>query len=453
MAKESCQPNGEVGARDKLVRSPKQSSRLTTTQNSPRSSKSSPILAASTEVPTQINDFDHKKKGRMDHIEHNTICTDDMDDFDGMMSTTDSFGIIHDSQLPSVTRSPITSRCTSKNNKGSAVTDIMRASSNVAPLSMNEANTSNSNVTRSVPMDQCTEISSSPLALPVWACEFLAEMLGTAFLVFFGTGSVSAAAIGGAQSGLWQVAVVWGWCVTIAIYCVGHVSGAHLNPSISFAFALWDNENFGWKRCGYYMIAQFLGAFIGSCLMWSIFSGMIEDYESTQNIVRGAIGSERTAMVFGEYFPNPAMYPEQNNVVSTLQAFWAEVLGTAFLAFVIFATTAPCNNGIPAQFAPLFIGFTVAIIISLVAPVTQAGLNPARDFSPRLLAVMLGWGKVAIPGPRNGFWIYILAPMLGAPIGSGIAKFGIQRPCKRTEPCFTYISSDLDGGSTHESSN
>ena len=68
----------------------------------------------------------------------------------------------------------------------------------------------------------------------------------------------------------------------------------------------------------------------------------------------------------------------------------------------------------------VLIGLTVAIIISILAPLTQAGLNPARDFGPRLFAFFAGWGDVAIPGPRGGFFtVYILAPILGALVGAG----------------------------------
>ena len=77
--------------------------------------------------------------------------------------------------------------------------------------------------------------------------------------------------------------------------------------------------------------------------------------------------------------------------------------------------------------APFFIGFTVAVLISLYAPLNQAGFNPARDFGPRLASVVLGWGTVAIPGPRYGFWTYILGPMFGAPIGGAVHDFLLMR--------------------------
>ena len=74
------------------------------------------------------------------------------------------------------------------------------------------------------------------------------------------------------------------------------------------------------------------------------------------------------------------------------------------------------------------IGLGVAAIISVVAPLTQAGLNPARDFGPRLVAYFLGWGEIAIPGPRNGFFtVYIVAPIVGALIGGGIYRLIARR--------------------------
>lgn len=97
-----------------------------------------------------------------------------------------------------------------------------------------------------------------------------------------------------------------------------------------------------------------------------------------------------------------------------------EALGTAILMFVILAVTDERNAARPPpQMAPFFIGFTVAILISVFAPLTQAGWNPARDFGPRLVAAVAGWGHTALPGPRAGFWAYIVGPLLGAPTGAG----------------------------------
>merc|ERR1719247_2152358 len=102
-----------------------------------------------------------------------------------------------------------------------------------------------------------------------------------------------------------------------------------------------------------------------------------------------------------------------------------EAWGTFILAFVIFSLTNPRNKVLGSTArpgAPFMIGATVAVLVALYAPMTQCGMNPARDFGPRLVAAMSGWGKVAIPGPRDGFWVYIVGPCLGAPVGAFLAE-------------------------------
>ena len=103
--------------------------------------------------------------------------------------------------------------------------------------------------------------------------------------------------------------------------------------------------------------------------------------------------------------------------VTSSVAFFAEALGTGILAFVIFASTHPKNKTMKDGFIPPIIGLTVGSLIAVIAPLTQAGFNPARDFGPRIVAFLAGWKTVAF----KGCWVYILAPILGAPIGAAIA--------------------------------
>eukprot|EP00471_Norrisiella_sphaerica_P001805 CAMPEP_0184492326 /NCGR_PEP_ID=MMETSP0113_2-20130426/22868_1 /TAXON_ID=91329 /ORGANISM="Norrisiella sphaerica, Strain BC52" /LENGTH=143 /DNA_ID=CAMNT_0026877051 /DNA_START=69 /DNA_END=500 /DNA_ORIENTATION=- len=137
-------------------------------------------------------------------------------------------------------------------------------------------------------------------------------------------------------------------------------------------------------------------------------------------------------MVFGEYFPNPGFVNENFGPgdVSPIQACLIEGWGTLILCFVIFSLTHEKNKILGADkdgevrpMLPFFIGFTVSTLISLYAPLTQAGWNPARDFGPRIVAACAGWGWIAIPGPRSGFWVYIVGPMIGGPIGAALADF------------------------------
>jgi glycerol uptake facilitator protein len=148
--------------------------------------------------------------------------------------------------------------------------------------------------------------------------------------------------------------------------------------------------------------------------------------------LRGGPASELSAMMFGEYFPNPAIFGSAEDawrVITPTSAFVAEMIGTAMLAFLVSTVTNARNTARPpSAMGAVIIGLGVAAIISVVAPLTQAGLNPARDFGPRLVAYFLGWGEIAIPGPRNGFFtVYILAPIIGAVIGGGIYRLIASR--------------------------
>lgn len=254
----------------------------------------------------------------------------------------------------------------------------------------------------------------------------VAEAIGTFLLVLFGTGSVAAAVFTGAQVGLWQVAVVWGFGVAIAIYVTAAVSGAHLNPAVSLAFAIFRRQEFPVNKMFAYWASQMIGAILAGVAVFLLFNPFISDFESANGILRGEEGSQRSAMAFGEYFPNPAIYEQGAIVISHWHALAVEAFGTAILAMVIFALVDRRNAAIPNKgIAPFFIGFTVAILISLFAPITQAGWNPARDFGPRIVASLTGWGDIAIPGPDAGFWIYIAGPLIGAPIGALIFEVAI----------------------------
>ena len=262
----------------------------------------------------------------------------------------------------------------------------------------------------------------------------VAEVCGTFLLVLFGTGVVATAVLTGAQVGLWQVAVVWGFGVTIAICATAGVSGAHLNPAVTLAMAAFRGASFPRTRALPYMGAQLLGAILAACVVLAVFSPFLDRFEREHQLVRGERWSESSAMVFGEYFPNPAVFPQSvfpdspdYDLVTPLRALGVEALGTAMLVFVIFALTDARRTPVGGAITPLLIGFTVAVLISLFAPMTQAGWNPARDFGPRLVAFAAGWGEIAIPGPRNGFWVYIVGPLLGGLIGGGLYEVTLGR--------------------------
>src|SRR5882757_10367696 len=138
---------------------------------------------------------------------------------------------------------------------------------------------------------------------PSWRSWLGGEFFGTFLLVFFGCGSVAAAVLTGAQVGIFQVAIVWGLGIALAIYLTGALSGAHLNPAVTCALAACGR--FPARLIGGYVVAQFCGAFLAAAALHAVYVDALRVYEAAHGIVRGAAGSEATAMIFGEFYPNP----------------------------------------------------------------------------------------------------------------------------------------------------
>lgn len=254
----------------------------------------------------------------------------------------------------------------------------------------------------------------------------VAEATGTFLLVLVGVGAVHVAVLTGGLSGLGQVAAVWGTGVGLAVLVTAARSGAHLNPAVTVAMAVY--RGFPAGRAVSYVASQILGAMLAALLLHGAFHSAVDAYERREGITRGAPGSERSAMIYGEYFPNPSGTLDAATVGSGT-AFAAEAVATAVLVLVIFALTDPARRdrlglgGVAAG-----IGATVAVMICVVAPLTQAGLNPARDLGPRIVSWALGWGEVAIPGPRGGWLgVYVAGPVVGALAGAGVYELWLRR--------------------------
>ena len=251
------------------------------------------------------------------------------------------------------------------------------------------------------------------------------EFFGTFLLVFFGCGSLHAAVLLGAQVGVFQVAIVWGLGIATAIYLTGALSGAHLNPAVTLSMAVWST--FPKSRVIPYIIFQMLGAFAACAVLYGIFGDSLRAYDTAHDIVRGQVGSEATAMVYGEYFPNPggkALDAAARLKMSMPAAFFAEVIATAILLLVIFCATDERNKTRPQTLTPATIGLTVTLLISLIGPLTMACMNPARDLGPRLFSSVAGWGSIPFTANGNGWLtVYIIAPLIGGLLGGGIYKF------------------------------
>jgi glycerol uptake facilitator protein len=261
--------------------------------------------------------------------------------------------------------------------------------------------------------------------------EIYGEVLGTFVLTLFGCGSVAGAVLFGSHQSLFQVALVWGVGVTLAIYLTRHLSCAHLNPAVSVAMVL--SGRMAARKLPRYLVAQMTGAILAGLVLFALFAPSIAAYESAHGIMRGSPESVATAKMFGEFYPNPG----GGAVISLPLAIAAEAFGTFLLVLMIFALTEGCNVGRPDDaLAPVFIGLTVASIICLIAPLTQAGLNPARDLGPRLVAWAFGWGDAAFPDRAGGwFHVYVLGPILG---GVTAAFFFVRV----LEPAMNHRASD-----------
>ncbi len=270
------------------------------------------------------------------------------------------------------------------------------------------------------------------MKLPAW---FVGEFVGTFILVFFGCGSVATAVLTGAQVGIFQVAIVWGIGIATAIYLTGALSGAHLNPAVTIGMATWSG--FPWRAVPRYVAAQFAGAFLASVVLFAMYRDPLAAYEGAHHVVRGAPGSEATAMIFGEFFPNPGGQPFTDEIrlrVSHPAAFFVEFVGTALLMLVILGVTDPRNKARPQILTAATIGLTITILISLLGPLTMAAFNPARDLAPRIFSSLAGWRR--IPFTANGAgWltVYVIAPIVGALAGGAIYRWLLAPHYARAE--------------------
>lgn len=241
---------------------------------------------------------------------------------------------------------------------------------------------------------------------------YLGELIGTFILVLIGCGSVAVAVLYG-TIGLLEVALIWGFGVSLAIFATRKICPAHLNPAVSLAMYIAGKLKL--RALPLFIVAQFFGAVLAGTAVYLVFQNDIANYEAENQIIRGTAESNQTAMMFGEYYPNPG-YADTHSI-GTFGAMLMEGLGTFALVFSIFQLLKYEER--LGNWLPVMIGATVTVIICFVAPYTQAGLNPARDFGPRLVASFSGWGEAAFPDVSFGFFtVYILGPLIGGSVAA-----------------------------------
>lgn len=262
----------------------------------------------------------------------------------------------------------------------------------------------------------------------------IAEFLGTGLIIFFGAGCVAALKLAGASFGQWEICIIWGLAVSMAVYLSAGVSGAHLNPAVTVALCLF--ANFEGRKVVPYILAQVAGAFCAAALVYGLYYNLFFDYEAGHQMVRGSVESLDLAGIFSTY-PNPH--------ISVAQAFLVEMVITAVLMAVIMALTDD-GNGVPrGPLAPLLIGLLVAVIGGSMGPLTGFALNPARDFGPKLFAFFAGWGNVAFTGGKD--IPYFLVPLFGPIVGAALGAFGYRKLIGRHLPCDTCVEDEKESTS------
>jgi len=253
--------------------------------------------------------------------------------------------------------------------------------------------------------------------------ECLAEFLGTFVLIAFGCGSVAMAVAGLPGSGRtegpttfflgsgdWLI-ITWGWAfaVVFGVYVAGGVSGAHINPAVTLAFAV--RRKFPWGKVLPYWISQLAGAFVGAALVLLVYRDAIYAFEEASKPPGHNVASFSIFATFpAPYFHGAIAGPLIDQIV-----------GTAFLLILVAAVIDLRNTGVLSNLGPLVIGFAVGAIGLSYGANAGYAINPARDLGPRLLAWVSGWGNLAMPGDgpwfSNYFWIPIVGPLIGAVLG------------------------------------
>lgn len=221
--------------------------------------------------------------------------------------------------------------------------------------------------------------------------KFIAELIGTCVLVTFGCGT---AMITGCEhwGGYLLTALAFGLVILGMAYCVGNISGCHINPAVSLA--VFMNKGMSGKDFGLYVLAQCLGAWLGGGILALIF-GVAEIEDAT-----GGFGSNGLAGVNG-------------NAIAGLIV--EVVLTFVFVLVILGVTSKKANHG---SFGGLIIGLTLVLIHIFGIALTGTSVNPARSFGPALVALIAGNAE-----PIKVLWIFIVGPLAGAALAAGVHMF------------------------------
>ncbi|MBI5774446.1 MAG: aquaporin family protein [Verrucomicrobia bacterium] len=235
---------------------------------------------------------------------------------------------------------------------------------------------------------------------------FLAELIGTAMLVLLGDGVVANVLLTkskGQNAGWIVITTGWALAVTFAVYAVGSVSGAHLNPAVTIGLAAIGK--FSWSLVPAYLIAQMVGAVIGAILVWLAY------------LPHWAVTEDKGAKL-GVFCTAPAIRNTTANLIT-------EIIGTAVLMFGVLAVASSVSLdakfGWDKSFGPCLVGVIVWAIGLSLGGSTGYAINPARDLGPRIAHAVL---PIAGKGGSDwGYaWIPVVGPIIGGVVGAAIYK-------------------------------
>jgi glycerol uptake facilitator protein len=236
--------------------------------------------------------------------------------------------------------------------------------------------------------------------------ELLAEFFGTMVLILFGNGVVAMVVLFD-KGGYTNITLAWGLGVTMGIYIAGKITGAHLNPAVTLALAVF--RGFPWRKVLPYSLVQVAGAFVASALVYWNYRPQFLTVDPTL---------ERTAGVFTT-FPAFPLQP--------MAGVLDQTIGTALLLLMIFAITDERNTPPGSNMTPLMVGLVVVAIGMAFGGMHGYAINPARDFGPRLFTVVAGFKNNGLTDGSGVFWVPIVGPLLGGVIGAAAYDLVIRR--------------------------
>ncbi len=237
--------------------------------------------------------------------------------------------------------------------------------------------------------------------------EMLAEFLGTFVLIAFGAANVAQVLLSHEKNGFYlSINIAWGIAVMMGIFVAGGVTGAHINPAVTFANAV--HRGFPWHKVGPYCAAQVAGAFCGAATAFTIYREAFNNFDQGVRHVAGELG---TAGIFATY---PAPY------LSIFGGFVDQFIGTMMLMLVISAIGDARNNPALGNLGPIAVGLLVIVIGASMGMNAGYAINPARDLGPRLFTFVAGWGTEVFRAGGYYFWVPIVAPICGGIAGTWI---------------------------------